>query len=86
MLAAVELKDFVRQTLDIAAGLHEANETYKASQISACGTPGSASNLVLSTMLTTRLERGGVCRPRRVQPGARPAERDQARRLVQLGP
>jgi hypothetical protein len=26
-----------------AAGLHEANETYKASQISACGTPGSAS-------------------------------------------
>jgi hypothetical protein len=44
MRAAVELKDFVRQTLlDIAAGLHEANETYKASQISASGTRGSAS-------------------------------------------
>jgi hypothetical protein len=55
MRAAVELKDFVRQTLlDIAAGLHEANETYKASQISACGTPGSASTASLRVMLQTR--------------------------------
>ena len=54
MLAAVELKDFVRQTLlDIAAGLHEANETYKASQISACGNPWLRINRVLRVMLQT---------------------------------
>jgi hypothetical protein len=55
MLAAVELKDFVRQTLlDIAAGLHEANETYKASQISACGNPWLRINRVLRVMLHER--------------------------------
>jgi len=81
MRAAVELKDFVRQTLlDIAAGLHEANETYKASQISACGTPGSASTASLRVMLQTRWS-AEACR---VKTGARAAERDPARGVVQL--
>jgi hypothetical protein len=81
MLAAVELKDFVRQTLlDIAAGLHEANETYKASQISACGTPGSASPRPTRAGARSRgRSQGGV------PEGARAEKSDPTRGLVQLG-